>query len=48
MRRDCGADFRTHCPGVPLGGGQALACLTQNESRLSQPCRGALAGMKGP
>jgi hypothetical protein len=43
MRRACGRDFRTWCRGVPLGGGQALACLSENQAHLSRSCRGALA-----
>lgn len=43
LRRSCGGDFRAYCSGVPLGGGRAMACLMQNEARLSQPCKAALA-----
>lgn len=43
MRRACGSDFSAYCSGVRLGGGQGLACLARNESRLSSQCRGALA-----
>ena len=43
MRRSCGDDFRAYCSGVRLGGGRGLACLVENESRLSPACKGALA-----
>lgn len=43
MRQSCGGDFRAYCQGVQPGGGRALACLSQNEARLSSPCKGALA-----
>lgn len=46
MRQACGADFRVLCRGVPLGGGQALACLADNRESLSEPCKGALARMR--
>jgi hypothetical protein len=42
-RRACGEDFRAYCPDVRLGGGRGLACLTENEQRLSPSCKGALA-----
>jgi hypothetical protein len=47
MRRSCGGDFRAYCQGVRPGGGRGLACLTENESRLSTSCRGALAEARG-
>lgn len=47
MRQACGADFRTWCQGVPLGGGRALACLADHRENLSEPCRAALAHMRG-
>jgi hypothetical protein len=43
MREACGADFRTYCRGVGLGGGRAMACLRENQSRLTPTCRDALA-----
>jgi hypothetical protein len=43
MRRSCGGDFRAYCQGVRPGGGRAIACLSENQTRLSPPCRGALA-----
>jgi hypothetical protein len=47
MRRSCGGDFRAYCQGVRPGGGRALACLAENQSRLSPSCRGALAEAQG-
>jgi hypothetical protein len=47
MRRSCGGDFRAYCRGVQPGGGRGLACLAENQSRLSPPCRGALAEARG-
>ncbi|HET6609658.1 MAG TPA: cysteine rich repeat-containing protein [Rhodopila sp.] len=45
LRRACGGDFRAYCRGVPMGGGRAIGCLEENESRLSPSCRGALSNM---
>jgi hypothetical protein len=39
----CRADAERICPGVPPGWGRGLACLLDNTSRLSVPCRDALA-----
>lgn len=47
MRQACGADFRTWCRGVALGGGRALTCLADHRESLSQPCRDALAHTRG-
>ncbi len=47
MRHACGGDFRAYCHGVGLGGGRAMACLAENEPRLSPPCRSALAEARG-
>jgi hypothetical protein len=47
MRRSCGRDFRTYCQGVTPGGGHGMACLAENEARLSPGCRGALAEARG-
>jgi hypothetical protein len=43
MRRACGRDFRAWCRGVPLGGGQAIACLSENQAHLSRGCSQVLA-----
>jgi hypothetical protein len=42
MRNACGEDFRAYCRGVGLGGGHAIACLSENQTRLSPNCRSAL------
>jgi hypothetical protein len=47
MRRSCGGDFRAYCQGVRPGGGRGMACLAENQARLSPPCRGALAEARG-
>ena len=47
VRDACGADFHAYCQGVGLGGGRAIGCLAENESRLSPPCKGALARARG-
>jgi len=47
MRRSCGGDYRAYCQGVRPGEGRALACLSENQARLSPPCRGALAEARG-
>jgi hypothetical protein len=46
MRHACGGDYRAYCRGVPMGGGRAIGCLADNESRLSPSCRGALAEVR--
>ena len=43
VRRSCGADFRRYCRGVPLGGGNGVACLKANAASLSPRCQSALA-----
>jgi hypothetical protein len=43
MRRACGQDFRAWCRGVPLGGGQAMSCLAENQARLSPACGSVVA-----
>jgi hypothetical protein len=48
MRRSCGGDFRAYCRGVPLGGGEAMRCLADNQSRLSPACRDVMAEARGP
>jgi hypothetical protein len=48
MRRACGGDFRAYCRGVPLGGGEAMRCLADNQSRLSPACRDVMAEGRGP
>jgi Cysteine rich repeat len=47
VRSACGGDFHAYCRGVGFGGGRAIGCLAENESRLSPPCKGALAEARG-
>ena len=46
MRNACGGDFRSHCRGVALGGGRAIACLPDHSESLSPACREALAAAR--
>jgi hypothetical protein len=46
LRQACGADYRINCAGVPPGGGQVIACLAANQTRLSPGCQRALAMAK--
>jgi hypothetical protein len=46
VREHCAADYRSLCRGVRPGGGRALACLEENQSRLSPGCQSALAGAR--
>lgn len=43
IRQSCRRDFRTHCRGVPIGGGNVIACLKANAASLSPGCQSALA-----
>ena len=43
--RACRADYRTHCHGIPPGGGAAIGCLKRNAMTLSAPCQHALSGV---
>ncbi|MCX5579162.1 cysteine rich repeat-containing protein [Kaistia terrae] len=43
IRQSCSRDFRTHCRGVPIGGGNVIACLKANAASLSPRCQSALA-----
>jgi hypothetical protein len=47
MRQACGRDFQANCAGVRPGGGQVIACLAANQTRLSPGCQRALAMAKG-
>jgi Cysteine rich repeat len=46
LRGACEADYRSHCPGVQLGGGRAIACLKANAAALSPGCQNALMAAK--
>ncbi len=43
----CGAEVRSLCAGVPLGGGRIIRCLAENASSLSPSCYGALSAAAG-
>ncbi|ODT06410.1 MAG: hypothetical protein ABS35_45920 [Kaistia sp. SCN 65-12] len=43
VRQACARDVRTHCRGVPIGGGNVVACLKENAASLSTRCQSALA-----
>jgi hypothetical protein len=43
-RSACGADVRTLCAGVPVGGGRIVECLASQPAALSPACRDVLAG----
>lgn len=42
-RSACGADIRTICAGVEVGGGRIIQCLANNAASLSPACRDVLA-----
>lgn len=45
VRRACGADYRTHCHGIPPGGAASIDCLKRNARTLSAACQHALSGV---
>jgi len=47
VRQACGADYRTHCAGIPPGGSASIACLKRNARTLSGACQQALGGVAG-
>jgi hypothetical protein len=47
LREACRADAKQHCRGVKSGRGRMLACLKQNEAKLSEGCRAAMKGAHG-
>ncbi len=42
FNKACGADIRTHCKGVPAGGGRILSCLKGAKAKLTPACQAAL------
>lgn len=42
MRSACGADVRTLCAGVPVGGGRVISCLVEHSAQLSPSCQDVL------
>jgi len=47
MRSACKADYQALCSNVQPGGGRVIACLHQNEAKLSAGCQKALASARG-
>ena len=45
VRQSCGPDFRAYCSSVPLGGGNAVACLHRHRAQFSGNCKEALAAV---
>jgi len=43
LARSCRDDFRAYCPGVDVGAGRAITCLSENISKLTPVCRDTLA-----
>lgn len=44
----CGEDVQTHCDGVSIGGGRVMACLRENQAKVSQACGDVLTSMPQP
>jgi len=40
----CQGDIKKFCPGTEPGQGRIQACLKENQTQLSQPCKDYLAG----
>src|ERR1043165_3228715 len=45
IRSACRSDFLAHCASVQPGGKEALACLLQNDARLSESCKSAVSAV---
>ena len=45
-RGACKADYDKFCAGTTPGGGRVVACLTKQQSQLSDACKKVLAGRK--
>ena len=46
QRGACKADYDKYCAGTPPGGGRVVACLTKQQSQLSDACKQVLASRK--
>ena len=46
IREACAADYKSLCTGVQPGGGRIIACLKENEAKLSANCQKALMAAK--
>lgn len=42
----CTPDYHAYCSSVVPGGGRILACLEQNQAKISAPCAQALQALK--
>lgn len=42
FNKACGADIRTHCKGIPAGGGRILSCLEGAKAKLTPACQAVL------
>jgi hypothetical protein len=42
----CRADVKKLCPDVQPGGGRMVACLKQNEDRVSESCKEKIEGIQ--
>jgi hypothetical protein len=46
LREACKADVQQYCANVEKGGGRIMKCLSDNEDKLSQPCKDTVATMR--
>ncbi|HXX29775.1 MAG TPA: cysteine rich repeat-containing protein [Myxococcaceae bacterium] len=47
-RQACQPDVEKFCSNVPQGGGQVMQCLRQHQNELSDACKAAHQGKRGP
>jgi Cysteine rich repeat len=45
-RGACASDYAKFCAGTSPGGGRVVACLTKQQSQLSDACKKVLASRK--
>ena len=48
MRSACEADVQKVCAGVEPGGRRIANCLKENQAKVSQPCKDAIAARHKP
>jgi len=48
MRSACEADVQKLCAGVQPGGRRIANCLKENQAKVSQPCKDAIAARHKP
>jgi golgi apparatus protein 1 len=46
LKLTCNKDIKTFCSDIPVGSGQILECLTNNQHRLSTQCKHAIFAVK--